>query len=253
MRYAILQRHLEPPRVETLQQAFQNLKCLTAYDAHILANDAFGVLVKNLSGKDASAIQGALAAVGVETEMVPEKQLPPMPSAKLVRRAECSLEAFMIYDPAGRKFPVEWRHVTLIAAGSVRLSQFKTTETTRRVIRFDMRGHPRTETVTDKNTREERAFKLLLEVFLGRAVARYSIAADKFLYHYLGPRQAKAMESNFALLVRDLIHHAPHAVLNRGAYYIRDNPTGFLPYPTKNAFFEEITWMLWQMNRTARA
>ena len=48
-RFAILQRSLEIPDVERLKRAFRSVKCLTDSDAHTLARDAFGILVKNLS------------------------------------------------------------------------------------------------------------------------------------------------------------------------------------------------------------
>ena len=253
MRYAVMQKSLEPPSVEQLQKAFRSVPGLTAADAHILGNDAFGILVKNFSDEDAATLQNALATEGVETEIVPETTLPAMPPAKFVTRAECGRDALMIYDPAGRKFPVEWQHVMLVAAGCVRLTDFKRVETTKNVTRLDWQGYPHTETVTEANTREERNEHLGLEIVLSRAVLRYSITADKFNFGYLGERRSKNLPENFALLVQDLAKFAPHAAVNRGAFYLREKTDQIFPYPSKNAFFEEIIWLLWQLAKSRPA
>ena len=55
-RFAILQRSLEIPDVDRLKHAFRSVKCLTDSDAHTLARDAFGILVKNLSPNDAMTL-----------------------------------------------------------------------------------------------------------------------------------------------------------------------------------------------------
>ncbi len=41
-----MQKDLSIPPVEALKRAFRSVKCLTQYDAVILANDAYGILVK---------------------------------------------------------------------------------------------------------------------------------------------------------------------------------------------------------------
>ena len=43
------------------------------------------------------------------------------------------------------------------------------------------------------------------------------------------------------------MQYAPHAIVNRGAYFLRENSASVFEYPSKHAFHEEITWMLWQM------
>ena len=156
----------------------------------------------------------------------------------------------MIYDPAGRKFPVEWQHVMMIAAGRVRLTDFKQVETTRNFTRLDWQGYPHTETVTEANTREERNEHLCLEIVLSRAVLRYSITADRFNFDYLGDRKARSLPDNFILLVQDLTKFAPHAAVNRGAFYLREKAEQIFAYPSKNAFFEEIIWLLWQLAKS---
>ena len=53
--------------------------------------------------------------------------------------------------------------------------------------------------------------------------------------------------ANFRLLVQDLARFAPQAAINRGAYYLREGAGEAFVYPSKNAIFEEIVWLLWRM------
>jgi len=76
---------------------------------------------------------------------------------------------------------------------------------------------------------------------------RFQTTADKFLFAYLGERKKAALLANFALLLRDVMKYAPQTLVNRGAYLLREETASLFEYPSKNAFYEEITWMLWQM------
>ena len=85
-RFAILQRRLEIPDAEKLKRAFRSVHGLTNSDAYTLANDAFGILVNNLSPTDAMTLQGALRAEGVETAVVLQHDLPQLPPTKFVHQ-----------------------------------------------------------------------------------------------------------------------------------------------------------------------
>src|SRR5260370_18892967 len=121
MSCAVMQKDLSVPPVEGLKRAFRSVKCLIQYDAVVLANDAYGILVKHLSCEDAATLQGALQAEGVQTEIVDERSLPTLPTTKFVHRLDCLPESLLIYDPLGRGFPLEWPHVMMVAAGPARL------------------------------------------------------------------------------------------------------------------------------------
>jgi len=117
--FALLQRSLEVPDVEKLKRAFRLVKGLTDTDAHTLANDAFGILVNNLSPADAMTLQGALHAEGIDTAAVLQTDLPQLPSTKFVHQLDCVPDALVVHDAIGREVPVPWDHIMLIAAGSV--------------------------------------------------------------------------------------------------------------------------------------
>jgi hypothetical protein len=250
MPYAVLQPDLNPPRIEQLQRAFRFVPGLTPGDAHILSRDAFGILVKDFSKEQAGALQGALRNEGIETEIVDQSWLPELPPKKLVQRLDCTPEHLLIYDPLGRSFPLDWRHVMLVAAGVVQLSEFVQYQETR-ANPFDFQRYQAEEPERETVFRETQQLRLMAEIVITGAVLRYSVAAEKFNFAYLGERNTRNAAANFSLLVRDIIQHSPNTGLNRGAATLRVDATQIFEYPSKNAFYEEIVWMLWQIKKTA--
>jgi hypothetical protein len=246
MPYAVMQKSLEPPSIEQLRAAFRGVPGLTEADAHILGQDAFGILVKHFTFENATALQTALAAQGVETEVLEEGLLPELPPVRFVMRVDCVPDALMIYDPLGRSFPLAWDQILLIAAGKVAMDEFKQVRTQALVVQHSQ--HETSETIT---TKEQWNDRLLLEIVVSRAVLRYSITADKCpgpLFEYLGTRRTDDLANNFALLTQDLIRFAPQATINQGAYYLRENCEKPFYYHSKSAFYEEMTWLLWQLS-----
>src|SRR6266849_4009958 len=253
MSCAVMQKDLSIPPVEALKRAFRSVKCLTQYDAVILANDAYGILVKHLSGEDAATLQGALQAEGVQTEIVDEGSLPTLPTTKFVPRLDCLPESLLLYDPLGRGFPLEWPHVMMVAAGRVRLEDTSQSRPHAAITRHDMFGPAQPQLPTDLGKEREGNHHLVLEIILTRAVLCYSATADRFNFQYLGDRKVAAESANFALLVRDLANFAPHAILNRGAQSLLQDAKEIFAYPSRNAFHEEIIWLLWRLAQGAAA
>jgi hypothetical protein len=262
VRYAVLQKSLDVPPVDALRRAFKSVRCLVDSDADTLANDAFGILVKNLCLEDATTLQRALAAENVQTEAVPQPMLPPMPSTKFIRRIECGADALLVFDPIGRPFPVEWRHLMLIAAGNVLTTQFtrRTMAPTAAADRYAYGTWGRRPTpgvaasLSRVASREERNGVLTIDLVLTRGLARFTITADAsapLLFRVLGHRMTSEPATNFRLLLDDIGRAAPGAQCNRGAWLLRQDPPRLLEYPSSNAFLEEIVWMLWQHRRQA--
>jgi hypothetical protein len=255
MNYAVLQTSLDPPPLDALRQALSVVPGMVPYDADIIARDAYGILLRHQPLEAAAALQSALAANGVDTELVPEATLPQLPTTKFVKRLEITSAALMIFDPIGRKFPVEWAHLHIVAAGMVKVTRFRSEPhlVSERRIRPGVFGvrvedEQRYQTVT----REEQAPELLLELILSRGVARLSIEANEqspLLFACLGERKTPDAGRNFALLVQDILQQAPHAAVNRGAHYLREHGDHIFYYPSKPAFFEENLWLLWQQVR----
>jgi len=260
VRYAILQKSLEIPPVSALRKAFKTVRCLTDVDAHTLANDAYGILVKNLSAEDASTLHLALKSQGVETEILPDPLLPKVPSTKFVKRVECGDDALLIFDPLGRKFPVVWGHVMLIALGNVLVMETTRREKLREQSLSDhffssqtiYHRHQANPVTREVSYQEERRTRTQLEIVLTRGVARYSIQLDDcpdLLFRCLGERRKDDVVEDTRTLIRDIRRRAPHALSNRGAFLLDQGEGKIFDYPSKNAFFEEIRWMLWKSAR----
>ena len=245
MPYAIMQRELAAPPLDQLADAFRALPNLTALDAQTAVNDAFGVLWRGLELEAASALQDALMKKGLETEVVSETELPKLPPAKIVKQMEFMPSHLVMYDPMGRTFNLPVSDILLIAAGNVRLPEYKKSHTPAEAAR------PSNDFLNEGRSRDSAQFHFMLEIVLAGNMARYSVVADEFVFSHLGARATNNLAQDFCLLVRDLAESAPHAGLNRGAYLICENAKEVFPYPSKAAFFEELTWFLWLTSRVA--
>lgn len=243
MAYAIMQKELVAPEVQQLAKAFQSVPAFRALDAQTAANDAFGILMRGLDVETAAALQDALNKHGIETEVIDEVQLPKIPPAKVMKQVDFLPAQLSMYDPMGRTFSVPWRDVLLVAAGNVRLPEY-------RKAHGPAEAAHNKELLHDGKHRDGAQYHLMLELVLAGAVSRYSMIADEFVFDNLGGRITNDLAQNFTALVRDLAEYAPHAGLNRGAFLICENQKEIFTYPNKAAFFEELTWFLW---RTAQA
>ena len=246
--HAIVQTTADPPSVEQLRQAFTSLISLTDHDANTMAKNAFGILVENLSQADATTLQQALANQGVPTRVVARALLPELPPRKRLKRADPTISALLSYDALGRAVPVEWSHVTLIAAGSVVMTQFQRVEKKRTKaggMGVGGYGYVAPITFTEYGTKEKRGSRLLLQICLDVEPYRYYALGEEFLYKYLGDGARPDSARNFVTLVQDLMRYAPHAMANLGASAIAEDGSQTFEYPSRHAFEEEIVWLFW--------
>jgi hypothetical protein len=247
MSFAIFQTGLDRPAPEALERAFKVLRELVDIDAHTLSSDGYGVLVSDLSHEHAMALHLALDREGVPTAIVDEDEVLELPTARHAKRLDCESDGLLLYDALGRPEEIGWEHVVLISAGFVTLTEFDRTEKTRVVMRGGG-GHIPTCPIflTDITVREHRRARLVLELILDIAPGRLELLGQEGQYNYLGDRLCLRYMDNFAMLVQDLCANARGAVLNRGADSLRNDSTVTLHYPTRHAFEEEITWLLWK-------
>jgi hypothetical protein len=250
MGFTVLQKGEQSPTIEQLKRAFGGVPGLLAPDAIKHCKETFGIIVRGFPEAQAGALQAGLKAEGVETEIIEDAQLPAVPVAKVIRRLECVPEALMIFDPYGRKFPVEWAHVMLIAAGSVRQATFerKRTEHEEAKIKFVHGVIPIIERTVKVayNTNEASSSVLRAEIVLTGGVAQYSIEAEGFNYTCLGERVTQVVPANFLMLLKELVKYAPKAGLNRCAAAMMAEPATLVSYPHKNSLQDEIQWWLWR-------
>lgn len=248
MRYAIVQKELLVPDAELLARAFCTLPELTQIDARNAANDAFGILLRGLDVERAGALQAALAHEGIETEAVREDELPSLPSARIVRQVEVTAEHLVVMDPMRRETRIPWGDLLLIAAGQVRTREMRRLRTALDEPGFHGAGVSQ-DAVTPSRIRDEEHERLVVDLFLSDRAARFSLSADEFDFQHLGPRLSEDPAINFLSILQDLDQYAPHASLNQGAFLACQKPPQLFRYPSKQAYQEELIWMLWRIGR----
>lgn len=240
MTYAVMQTALEPPSSEQLKNAFQSVPGFTALDVNILGRDALGVLVKGLESEQAEAMRSALAAQGVETEIVEDAALPELPPPRRLAKASFTPEALVIDDLVGRTVALEWNRIGVIAAGKTRLTDF-TRELVEKTVMKRVGKHYEWKVVLEPETKEAQKDHWLLEIITTGATERYHIVADRpealLLFQCLGERRTKDASVNLALFVRELAERASLAVLNHGAHYICHGSSQAFCYPNQTAFY----------------
>ena len=229
MTYAIVQKELVVPELESLKRAFSVWPALTGIDAQTSANDAFGILLRGLELEQASLLQDALLKESVDTVVVEETKLPSLPPGHIGRQAELDEKHLTLYDSMRRALPLAWTEIMFIAAGRV-----KTREA---------------HAASGGRSKDEQHQHLMLEIFLRAGAGRFSIAGEEFSYDHLGSQLSGDAAMNFVSFVQELVQHAPHAGLNRGACAACYKPPELFPYPSKQAFNEELTWMLWRIQQ----
>ncbi|HXG49232.1 MAG TPA: hypothetical protein VNO52_16530 [Methylomirabilota bacterium] len=252
MAYALLQQELLPPEVEQLKRAFSVWPALTEIDAHTVARDAFGILLKGLELEQANLLQASLRKEAIETVVIKESDLPAIPAARVIKQVEFLPTHLTMFDPIRRKIELPWTDILLIGAGNVRLQEMRRIKTSH--------GEPQVRAVGVvqdnpgvSRPKEEARFHYVLEIFTADAAARYSLTADDFDFDCLGARVSANLEDNFATLVGAIEEYAPHASLNQGAYLICKESRPPFKYPSKAAFWEELTWMLWRIAEANKA
>jgi hypothetical protein len=273
MSYAVVQKDLDAPSTEQLKNAFRGTDGLTEIDALSLGRDALGILARGFELELATGLQESLAREGIAAEVVEDASLPPLPETFALSHLDCTTDALLVYDSLGRVASLEWSDVWMIASGKVTVQEFREV-TTAMPDHVSEIGYKVMESVdgrlsytdphrlgkkqvhtevrsVDHATKEEAHDRHLLEIFLTGGGIRYSINADKapLLFAYLTDRRTGDFSRNFNLVVQDLVRHAPHAALNRGANFVAENMEQPFFYPNKIAFYHEIIWLLWQASR----
>jgi hypothetical protein len=234
MSYAIVQKELVVPDVERLARAFSVLADLTAIDAQNAANDAYGILWRGLTGEQAGALQAALTHEGLETEMVDDAELPALVVPRAMAQVQFQPEFFVVTDPLKRVIQVPWNEVLLVASGAIRPER-------------------RRGAGPDTENAENEMGQMTLDLFLVDRTTRFEAVAAEFNFGHLGPRLTEDMTINHLFLVQEIEEHVPHASLNQGAYLACQKPPEVFSYPSKHAYQEELTWLLWRIERLAAA
>jgi hypothetical protein len=250
--FAVLQKQFAAVSAEHLKRAFSAFANLTDVDAVRLANNARGILMRQLNRDGARAFQKALLLQGVETIVVSDDDLPRLPDVKSLHRIELSPEALIIFDLVGRPNAISWNRVELVAAGELLRFEFGRKEFERPALGFNPITGLWVKKVRDTTHTTEWDPVLVLELVLADKSARYQIEATGFPFKFLVDRPEFSVTQRFIWLVREICRHAPHAVLNHGARVLRDGGDIVPQYEMRQMMADEMVWLLWNASQQTR-
>jgi len=246
--YAVLQKDDLAANAEQIRRAFRSFSNLTDADAVRLAANAQGILLRHLDVDSARALHRALQTEGVAAALVPENELRLLPESRSLHRLELTPPALVTYDLLGRPKPVAWTELGLIAAGAVRHIEVSRTQSERTVLRFNpvfgVFGVSARK-ITEEGRKVNTASQLILELVLAGGATRYEINAAQFPFKYTIDRPELSTLENFVWLVKEICQRAPAALLNRGARDLCDGVELVRGYAGRQAFGDEMTWLLW--------
>lgn len=237
--FAIVLRDAGHPNADAIRRAFRTFHHLTDADAIRLAANAQGVLMRQLGGDEARALQQALVKEGVNAVLVKEEDLRLLPASRLVQRLDLSAGEIIITDSQGRVNPVKWSQFTLVAAGAVPHVEIEATSLQQSPLwgRWTKPESPRSRLTTGQH--------LVLELIVAPDQLRYEIQAHRFPFQFVLDQPTASLTEKFVWLTREVTRHAPQAQLNRGAADIRDGVVLVRGYPSRQAMLDEMTWLLW--------
>ena len=250
--YAVLQKDISRPVADQMRRAFRSFNNLTDADAIRLAANAQGILLRHLSADEARAFHRALVAEGVDAAMVAESDLELLPASKSLHRLSLTEQALEVYDLLGRAQPILWGDIALVAAGLVQHVEITMTQTERTGVGL----HPAFGVWPKKNVESVRKLEsesqLILEIVLVNGAGRFELDAAQFPFKYAVDRPDLSTREKFIWLVREIGNHAAGAILNRGARDVRNGVDLVRGYPSRQAFTDEMIWLLWKVNRQTR-
>jgi hypothetical protein len=195
-------------------------------------------------------MQQALTGLGAGATMVEQAELPELPPPRTVRRIDCLAQVAQVYDGMGRQQTLAWDQVLLIAAGNVgcfqelavpapTLSHYRTLPAAGYYVRAELEG------TSSVDHRQVSCWQWVLEIHGSVGAARYRAILPDVLFTYLGPRLTSDRDTNFRLLLADLLRLAPKALINRGANMLTQEPPETVKYDSRPAFEKELRWLLW--------
>jgi len=247
--YAVLQRDTERPAAEQIRRAFRAFSNLTDADAVRLAANARGILLRHLSADEARAFHRALLAEGVAAAVVAENDLRLLPESKALHRVALTGSALAIYDLLGRPRPVEWAELALVAAGAVQRVEVNVPPPVPGQLKFVATPGGNLEHLLARPGKSRTDPQLILELVLAGGAARYELDAAQFPFKYAVDRPEWTTREKFVWLVREISRRAPSAILNRGARDVLDGIQLVRGYPSRQAFLDEMIWLLWDATR----
>lgn len=251
--YALMNYGSDDLDHEVFARAFRGVPGLTPVDARTVGRPECGVLIRNLTREQGAVLQSNLKAGGIETEVVSQSALPNLPNSKVIRSMEIAADALTLRDCLQHAVRIGVHDLKLVAAGSVRMATFprerKEVEETRiEWVHCLHGGFPivRREIRVRHVERESEQWALRAEILSPIVTQCFTIEGERFDYSCLGAAMTDDISANFCVLIRELAAKFSPPLISRGVRSIIADPPEFAYYPSKDAFRDELVWLLWR-------
>jgi hypothetical protein len=248
--YAVLQTSLDQPiSREALEAAVMATEGLSKPDCARLLHGLFGIIAGNLSQTDALALQAALRARNVPTEVVDESVLPVLPQPRRVRALKLAEAGVVLTDLYGREELYESGRIVFAAGGS--LSHLRSIQDQRLETVYVPGGRggasdTRAVVVTDHHFENLPEFRLELFLPVDSPRVQWVLAKDSVIT--VNDAHVRLRDGDqLASLLCTLGNALSPEQTNLG---IKNTLSGqAFVYPSVQAFEQEIIWSLYQMTR----
>jgi hypothetical protein len=237
--YAILLKDAGSPSADAVRRAFRTFSHLTDADAIRLAANAQGILLRHLSADEAKALQRALQLEGVNAAVAKDEELRLLPVSQTLQRIELQHEQLVFCDYLGRTTGVSWDDFSLVAAGAINRVEIGSAPAPRSLFGFSSKSQK------DSRSHLETERQFILELVVGRGLARYEILADQFQFQAGHTGAGASLLEKFVWLVREMTRRATQAMFNRGAQDICDGVALVRGYPSRQLLTDEMIWLMW--------
>jgi len=248
--YAVLQTSLEQSiDRETLEEAIMATEGLAKPDCARLQKELFGIVTRGLSQDDALALQAALQARNIATEVVDESVLPVLPLPRRVRALKFVETGIGLVDLYDHETSYEWQHIVFAAGGGLlhlRSIQEQKLKDIYMPGGYNLSTNTRPAIITAHHYDNLPEFRLELFLPVESPRVQWVLTKDSII-----------IVDDSHLRLRDGAELAQLLSRLGGALALEQVNTGMkkvmageeFVYPSVHAFEEEIIWSLYQLMR----
>ena len=244
MTYSLLLHALEPkPTRQELEEISVHVRSVARADCALMAEDWFGIVRSGLSIEDAALLQRGLRGKGLESDIIPDVDVPALHHDFRCQRIDLSRREVSLTTALNRKQTRPVEELVFVAAGMVdKQRPVSKSELIREVMPSGQGHYVTTSAKTVQRMEEKRYFRI--DLFFSSEPFRVSLEMDKETIIRYGERVLRMKNTvELTVLLVDLQSMMPTERVNRG---IREVTTQTL-YPTFHAYEEEIRWSFYRL------
>lgn len=244
MSFSLLLHALEPkPDRKALEEITVDVTSVARADAAGILRGWFGIVSSGLSFEDATAFQAGLRTLGLETDIVPDGDIPALHKDFRCHLIDLTAESLILTNAMNRRQERGRDEFVFAAAGLV--------ERERPVSEFEMQTQVRyiegaaytTQVPTRVSKTVEKEY-FRIDLFFSHEPHRISLEMDDMSVITYGGRPIRMKNrTELLVLMADLASLLPPERMNRG---LRELSTETL-YPSLQTYEEEIRWAFYRL------